>query len=177
MPQLFRWIRLAVLCVVVSAPAGSLLAQAQKTPVVGERKPLTVTGDVKTPMTLTPADLKAMPRTRVAQTDEDGKTSSYEGVLVGELLKRAGLPSGADLRGNALATYVLASAADGYQVVFSLGELDPGFSPNDIIVADTVDGKPLFDYQGPLRIVVPKDRRGARSVRMLERLDVVRLRK
>jgi cytochrome c peroxidase len=135
---------------------------------------LTVAGDVSAPLSLTPADLKGMPRTRV-EMKEDGRTVVYEGVLVGEILKRAGAPVGADLRGNALATYVLASASDGYQVAFSLGELDPALTANDIIVADTIDGKPLFDYQGPFRIVVPKDSKAARSIRMLQRLDVVRL--
>jgi hypothetical protein len=72
---------------------------------------------------------------------------------------------------------VLATAKDGYQAVFSLPEQDPEFSQNEIIVADSVDGKPLFDYQGPFRIVVPRDRAGARGVRMLQRLDVVPLRK
>ena len=81
------------------------------------------------------------------------------------------------MRGPAITSYVVASAADGYQVVFSLAELDSGLTSNDIIVADTVDGKPLFDYQGPLRLVAPKDTRAARSVRMLDRLEVVRLRK
>ena len=80
----------------------------------------------------------------------------YEGVLVGELLKRAGVPLGAELRGNAVASYVVASAADGYQVVFSLAELDPAFTSNQIMVADTIDGKPLFGYQGPLRIVAQR---------------------
>src|SRR5262249_48421904 len=80
---------------------------------------------------------------------------------------------GGDLRGNAVATYVVASASDGYQVVFSLAELDPAFTGSEIIVADTIDGKSLFAYQGPFRIVAPKDTRAARSIRMLERLDVV----
>ena len=137
---------------------------------------LTVAGDVGTPVTLTPAELKAMPRTQV-EIKEEGRTITYEGVLVSEILKRAGAPLGADLRGNAVATYVLAHASDGYQVLFSLAELDPGFTSNEIIVADTIDGKPLFAYQGPFRIVAPKDSRGARSIRMLQRLDVVRLRK
>jgi hypothetical protein len=70
-----------------------------------------------------------------------------------------------------------AIAGDGYQVVFSLGELDPALAGRDIIVADTADDKPLPDTQGPLRIVVPGDSRPARSVRMLERLQVVRVRK
>ena len=117
-----------------------------------------------------------MPRTRLDVKDE-GRTVVYEGVLVGEILKRAGSPVGPEMRGGAVASYVVASASDGYQVVFSLAELDPGFTSNDIIVADTLDGKPLFAYQGPLRIIAPKDSRAARSVRMLQRLEVVRLKK
>jgi hypothetical protein len=138
---------------------------------------LKIGGDVRSPLSLAPDELKSMPRTRVEVKDEDGRVVSYEGVLVGELLKRAGAPLGSELRGNAMATYIIAAASDGYQVVFSLVELDPAMTSNDIIVADTIDGKPLFGHQGPLRIVAPKDARPARSVRMLERLDVVRLRK
>jgi DMSO/TMAO reductase YedYZ molybdopterin-dependent catalytic subunit len=137
---------------------------------------LSVGGDVATPLTLSPAELKSLPRTK-AEIREEGRTIVYEGVLVGEILKRAGVPLGSELRGNAMATYVLAHASDGYQVLFSLAELDPGFTGSEIIVADTIDGKPLFAYQGPFRIVAPKDSRGARSIRMLQRLDVVRLRK
>jgi len=135
---------------------------------------LVIAGDVTQTLTIAPGDLKTMPRTTVT-VSEEGRQVSYEGVLVGELLKRAGAPVGRDLSGKAVATYVRASAKDGYQVVFSLAELDPAFTPNDIIVADTIDGKPLFDYQGPLRIVAPHDKRGARSIRMLQRLEVVRL--
>jgi hypothetical protein len=140
------------------------------------KQPLTVAGDVATPLSLTPEQLTTMPRTKV-EVKEDGRTLMYEGVLVGEILKRAGVPLGTELRGDAVASYVVASANDGYQVVFSLAELDPGFTSNDIIVADTIDGKPLFAYQGPLRIVAPKDARAARSIRMLQRLEVVRLKK
>ncbi len=135
---------------------------------------LVIGGDVTQTLTLQPAELKSMPRTTVT-VSEEGREIKYEGVLVGELLKRAGAPVGRDLSGKAVATYVRASAKDGYQVVFSLAELDPGFTSNDIIVADTIDGKPLFDYQGPLRIVAPHDKRGARSIRMLQRIEVVRL--
>lgn len=137
---------------------------------------LTVTGDVKQPLTISPSDLKSMPRTTVT-VSEEGRDIKYEGVLVADILRRAGVPLGRDMSGGAVASYVLAGAQDGYQVVFSLAELDPGFTSNDIIIADTIDGKPLFDYQGPLRIVAPHDKRGARSIRMLQTLSVVRLRK
>lgn len=138
---------------------------------------LTIGGDVKTPLSLMPDELKSMPRTQVEVKDEDGRVVKYDGVLVAELLKKAGAPLGSEMRGNAMASYVTAIATDGYQVVFSLAELDPGMTSNQIIIADTVDGKPLFAYQGPLRIVAPKDSRPARSIRMLERIEVVRLKK
>ena len=92
-----------------------------------------------------------------------------------EILKRAGAPLGNQLRGKALASYVLAKAHDGYQVVFTLGEMDAAFGNEQILVADKRDGKPLFGYQGPFRLVCPNDKAGARSVRMLETLEVVRL--
>ncbi len=135
---------------------------------------LQVTGSVSSPITLTPSDLKAMPRTTVT-LKADGRDVKYEGVLVGAILARAGATLGRDMTGAAVASYVVASASDGYRAVFSLAELDPEFTGSEIIVADTVDGKPLFDYQGPFRIVAPHDTRGARGVRMLQKLDVVRL--
>lgn len=136
---------------------------------------LTVTGD--NPVTLTAADLAHMPRESVTVDEPDASKISYEGVPLTEVLKRAGISFGSSMRGRALAGYVLAEAHDGYQVVFSLGEIDPDLGHAHIIVADKREGKPLFDYQGPLRLVVVTDGRPARSVRMLEKLSVVRLRK
>jgi hypothetical protein len=62
-------------------------------------------------------------------------------------------------------------------VVFSLAELDPLFVDNDVLVADVANGKPLSEQDGKLRIVASKEKRCSRSVRMLRRLTVVRLRK
>jgi DMSO/TMAO reductase YedYZ molybdopterin-dependent catalytic subunit len=135
-----------------------------------------VAGDVKQPLTLTADDLAKMPRAMV-RTTNNGMETVYEGVWLHEVLKRAGVPQGSELRGKALAGYVLAEAQDGYQVVFSLAELDPAFIDNEILLADTANGKPLFGAQGRFRLVVPKDKPGARSVRMLTKLDVVELRK
>jgi hypothetical protein len=164
-----------VACVLLVCSA--TLVGAQATPQGIAAATLSVAGDVRTPLSITAAELKEMPRTTVDVKDEDGRTVKYEGVLVGELLKRAGATLGSDMRGNAMTTYVLASASDGYQVLFSLAELDPAFTSSQVIVADALDGKPLFAYQGPFRIVSPKDARPARSIRMLQRLDVVRLKK
>jgi DMSO/TMAO reductase YedYZ molybdopterin-dependent catalytic subunit len=135
-----------------------------------------ITGDVKQPLTLTADDLAKMPRATV-KTMSNGIETVYEGVWLHEVLKRAGVPQGGDLRGKALATYVQAYAQDGYQVIFSLGELDPAFIDNEILLADTANGKALFGSQGRFRLVVPKDKPGARSVRMLTKIEVVQVRK
>ena len=101
----------------------------------------------------------------------------YEGVWISEVLTKAGVRLGESLRGAALASYVIASASDGYQVLFSLGELDPALADNQFLLADKADGKSLTGENGPFRLVIPKDKRAARSVRMLNRLELVPVRK
>jgi hypothetical protein len=137
---------------------------------------ITVTGAVANPLTITAKDLSAMPRATVT-TNSNGIDTKWEGVWLNEVLKKAGLPLGSALRGPALSMYVLASASDGYQVVFSLAELDPEMTDSKVLLADAADGKPLFGETGAFRLVIPTDKRGARSLRMLTRLEVVQLRK
>src|SRR5215831_19747975 len=103
---------------VLMALGMALTAVAQQTPTVS------ITGAVKTPLTLSATDLASMPRAKAA-TDNNGIQTTYEGVLLSDVLKKAGVPLGPGLRGAALAGYIIASASDGYQVVFSIGELDP----------------------------------------------------
>lgn len=135
-----------------------------------------VTGSIAKPFTLTAADLAQMPRA-TATTTNGGVETRYEGVWMHEILKKAGLPLGEALRGKALTTYVLAEAQDGYQVIFSVGELDPAMTDAQILVADKENDKPLFGNNGAFRLVAPNDKRGARSVRMLTKLEIVQLRK
>jgi DMSO/TMAO reductase YedYZ molybdopterin-dependent catalytic subunit len=153
-----------------------LFAQAPQQPAAASAT-LAVTGDVATPLTLKAEDLMTMPRETVSVDEQDGTKIVYEGVLLREVMKRAGAPLGGQLRGKALASYIIAKAHDGYQVVFGLGELDPALANEQILVADKRDGKALFGYQGPFRLVCPNDHAGARSVRMLETLELVRLQK
>jgi DMSO/TMAO reductase YedYZ molybdopterin-dependent catalytic subunit len=138
---------------------------------------LTVKGDIASPLELKAEDLLKMPRETVSVPEQDGTKVDYEGVPLREILKRAGAPADKELRGKALASYILATAHDGYQVVFTLAEVAPEFGNETILVADKRDGKPLFGYQGPFRLVCPNDKAGARSVRMLDSIEFVRLKK
>jgi Oxidoreductase molybdopterin binding domain len=138
---------------------------------------LAVRGDIPAVVILKAEDFARMSRETVSVADQDGTKVAYEGVPLRDILQRAGVPLGKELRGKALASYVIAKAHDGYQVVFSLGEMDTAFGNASILIADKRDGKPLFGYQGPFRLVCPNDKAGARSVRMLETLEVVELQK
>ena len=82
-------------------------------------------GAVTTPFAVTVEDLKKMPRkTLRVENAHTKKTEVYEGVPLEDLLQKAGVPQGEQLRGPAMATYVLVEAADNYRVLFSLAELD-----------------------------------------------------
>ena len=134
---------------------------------------LQVGGAVVTPLDLSAADLKSLPRKTIkAANPHSQKEESYEGVALRELLHRAGTPEGENLRGAAMTTYVVAEGADGYRVVFSLAELDPGILDSEVIVADSQDGAPLDAKHGPFQLVAPHDKRAARWVRMLRAITV-----
>jgi hypothetical protein len=106
----------------------------------------------------------------MASTTNNGVTTTWDGVWLSEVLKRAGIGPGIDMPG-----YVVASGADGYHILFSLGELDPTVTEGQYLVADKANGKPLSGRDGSFRLVVAKDIRGLRSVRQLARLEVVLL--
>src|SRR5271165_2613162 len=96
---------------------------------------LRINGAVSTPLVLTVAALKNMPRKTLSVINpHNKKQETYEGVLLEELLRRAGVPQGEKLKGPAMATYVVAAADDGYRVVFSLAELDSGMLDSEVIV-------------------------------------------
>src|SRR5262249_38906696 len=95
-------------------------------------------------------------------------------VELSEILKLAGVKSGEALRGKELALFLIADAADGYRAVFALAELDHAFTDRILIVADKRDGKPLAEKEGPLRLVVPDEKRQARWVRQLTSLTIRR---
>ena len=167
----------ACIFILLSAVLAGLLslapkACAQATATTAE---LRISGVVSTPLVLTVADLKKMPRKTLAVVNpHDQKKETYEGVLLEEILHRAGVPQGDQLRGSSMATYVVAEGRDGYRVAFSLAELDSGIVESEVIVADTMDGVPLADKQGPFRLVAPREKRPARWVRMLKSITVVR---
>ena len=121
---------------------------------------------------LTADDWAKLPRATVKAVDHGGAEATFEGVPAREILKLGGAPFGQQLRGQRLTLYVLAEAADGYKAVYALPEFDPEFTDGLILIADRRNGGALGPNEGPLRIVVPWEKRQARWVRQLKRLRV-----
>ena len=125
-------------------------------------------------VTVTPADLAAMPHVTLTLSVE-GKTRTYEGVPLTALLAKVGAPSGKALKGADLSDVVLVSAKDGYVVALALAETDPLVRKDQIILADKADGAPLPAGLGPYRLVVEGDQRGARLARMVVSIELRQL--
>lgn len=166
----------AVLCVLAAiSPTSAQKTAAPAQPVTGSDH-LNVSGDVPTPFALSLDELRALPHKTVSvMNTHENKQEIYEGVPVADLLKRAGVPQGEGMRGPALSTGVIAGAADGYRVLFSLGDLDLSITDSQAIVADRMNGAPIPGDLGPLRLIVPGDKRPARWVRMLQSLTVIKV--
>ena len=136
---------------------------------------LRLDGLVARPSTITAAQLAALPHHEQATTDKDGKPHMYQGVALRDVLHLAGAPEGKAIHGAVLTQVVLATAADGYQAVFALPEIDADFSPQTILLADRRDGQPLPAHDGPYQLIVPLEKKPARWVRQLTSLRVVRV--
>ncbi|MGD8869733.1 MAG: molybdopterin-dependent oxidoreductase [Gemmatimonadales bacterium] len=128
---------------------------------------LRVQGDVTNPLSLSIDELAALLHHEAQSTIHD-RTATYRGVVLGELLTRAGAPEGRDL----LRTVVFARGADGYEVVFALAELSTDFTDRVVLIADSRDGAALPEEEGPIRLVVPWEKRAARSVRQVTEIEV-----
>jgi DMSO/TMAO reductase YedYZ molybdopterin-dependent catalytic subunit len=125
-------------------------------------------------LSLDAAAFAKLPQSSVTAHTHEDADARWGGVALIEILRAAGAPMDKALRGKALAMVVRVTAADGYQVVFGLGELDAAFGKQQVLVATQRDGKAL-DKDGPLRLVVPGDTRAGRWVRNVQRIEVLAL--
>ncbi len=134
--------------------------------------PVQVKGIGLEPNSWNETKLAGLARHKIKVSGKEGGDSVFEGVLVVDLLKGSGLTFGQNLRGERMADYLIAEAADGYRVVFALAELDAQFSDRVVLLADYCDGKPLDERDGPFRIIVSDEKRHARWVRNVVALKI-----
>jgi len=120
-------------------------------------------------------DLAGLER-RTVVTQDRGVKTTFEGVALRDVLAKAGVPLGEALRGGpALTRAVIAHARDGYTVAYAIAELDAAFTDQIVLLADRRDGRPLLPDTGPWQIVVPNDKRAARWIRQVIKLEVRQL--
>ena len=126
---------------------------------------ISVAGEGLRSLQLTRNDLMKMTQSEVLAKDHGGVARKFSGVALVDVLSASGIVRGSQLRGKHLLKYVLVKAADNYEVVFSLAEIDPEFASQTILLAYVVDGQELPEGDGPYRLVVPNDKKHARWVR------------
>jgi DMSO/TMAO reductase YedYZ molybdopterin-dependent catalytic subunit len=139
---------------------------------------LRIEGTVERPASWKSAELHG--RTAIAQdvrfdSGHGPQSHTYLGTALWPLLNDTGLPAAAGKDGL-LDRYLLAVGADGYSVVFSIGELHPEFGDqkNLVAYAESMQGQgaPLAAGTGPLRLTAPGDTKGGRYVAQLVRLEL-----
>ncbi len=119
----------------------------------------------------TAATLAALPHASITVYNEHAKANqTYSGVALIDLLAKMGVPE--KPRGKELKLYIVAEGSDGYQVVYSIGEVTPDVHDGTVMVADGQDGKPIGN-DGPLKLVATGEKRPARWVRNLVAVRVL----
>jgi hypothetical protein len=127
---------------------------------------LSLEGAVSRPGTVGPAELTTLPQLSlpVVQGTEHGLTRNrYAGVLLWDLLQRAGPRDDPKIKHAGLRHTVLVTGRDGYAVAFSFGELDPAAGAEPVMVIQAAHG---------LDLVVPGDHAAARDVHDVARIEV-----
>jgi len=133
---------------------------------------ITIVGPSRAPVNLSLGELAQLPATQVHTdflTENGPHAASFEGPLLWTVLQRAGVIDAAKHREQVSQTIIILGR-DGYRAVLALGEIAPEFEAKQVILAERMDGSPLEVEH--LRVVVPLDKRGGRSVRDVARIEV-----
>jgi len=102
------------------------------------------------------------------QTGRGAEQASYTGALLWSVLEGAGV-LGSEPRSR-VRRVVKVTGRDGYSAALSLAEIDPEFEGKQVMLAYRRDGEPIPGNE--LRLVVPGDRRGGRSVRDVVKIEL-----
>ena len=118
-----------------------------------------------------------------SQKSDAGCGHKVTGVRLDRVLLRLGFSEGPmgpqanpKQKHQGLRGAVIASAADGFEAVFSIGELLETLGATNALVVWDMDGQPLPAALGPFRILVLTDKGASRSIHQVTGLRVVDLR-
>jgi hypothetical protein len=154
----------------IHAQAGQPTGEMHPEHAVAAAGPLKITYGAKTEE-WTAATLAALPHVTITVHNEHAKADqTFSGVPLTALLTRLGVPE--KPHGKDFGLYLVAEGSDGYQVVYSIGEVTPDVHDGTTLVADTLDGKPLKE-NGIFQLVTTGEKRPARWVRNLVAIRVL----
>ncbi len=124
-------------------------------------------------LALSLADLEALPQTTVTVLNgHNQQNETFAGPLLADVLAKAGLALSQTTQRAVLDSYVVATGTDGYFVVFSGAEVQPGLHKAQTLVAIAQNGAPLT-RTGAFQLIDSVDSKPARWVRNLAGLTVV----
>ncbi|WP_025917433.1 molybdopterin-dependent oxidoreductase [Herminiimonas sp. CN] len=139
---------------------------------------VSVSGAVENTLKLRVDDLRKFPPQQVGevplvcQTGADvGKLGNFNGVRLRDILEQAVIVSRD--HNDVKKMVIVASASDGYQVVFSWSEVFNSPVGDGVLVFFEKDGKPLAEDEGRIAMISTKDlRSGPRHVKWLQAIEV-----
>ncbi len=133
----------------------------------------TVDGQVRQTLHLNAADVQKLPVIELEVAFEaQGKMqkAKFKGALLLDILNKAEIVD-AEGKGSAFRHAIEVASSDGYAINLAIGEFHPFLEGKQVLVAYERDGQAL-ESMGGLRVVVPGDKHGARSIRDLVRITV-----
>lgn len=140
-----------------------------------EKVLLEVVNEAGKKFALSLAEIGQFPQKEVTAKDHRGTEAKFSGVPLHEVLKKAEVVLGPQLRGKLLVNCLLVEAADDYRVAFSLPEVDPDWTDDVVLLATARDGQALDKDHGPFQLVVPGEKRHSRWVKRVTRLSIHKL--
>ena len=164
--------RLAVLTCLASTPVGASV-----------RADIEVNGAVDKPAKWTAASLRTQfaGEVKIIQYTNRGEKHSASCIALSSILHQAGADSQMKMgpgvppaeKNKSLRLAIVVSSFDGYTASFSLAELLPDLGNTSAWLALDSDGKSLPEGDGHVRLIVPSDKKPARSVRDVAVINVV----
>lgn len=163
----------------IAAITLSFLAVSANATAAGVSTQFSVSGAVTTPALYNYATLAALTPLTQSDSFQSGsppttQSHNYQGASLWGILNSAGIIT-TSAKNDVLNRYVLATGSDGYKVVYSLGELNPSFGNEAVLVAyaeNTGSGYAPLTTDGFARTTAPTDIKGGRYVSNLVNLDV-----
>jgi DMSO/TMAO reductase YedYZ molybdopterin-dependent catalytic subunit len=162
----------ALAVILLLLPSGASRAQQQSAPGTAA---LTISAPTGEPVAIGMDVLGRLPAQKMTASFISGqgqRTATYVGPLLWDVLEQAKAIDPA-VHQSQVSHFVVLTGRDGYRAVLALAELAPEFEGKQIILAQQMDGNPLGNEH--LRVVVPADKRGGRSVRDIVRIEVKNL--